>query len=146
MILYRLQPGQSCALTTSCLLTDAAYYAEAIADTALEIIAIPAPVFLQTLETSPEISLSILTNYAQRIGELTKVVDRLLSRDINTELAGFLRGHADASGELAYSHQSIANELGTSREVVSRKLKALEKSGVVGLSRGCVSVLKPDQL
>jgi len=144
MILFRLNAGESCALTTSCLLTNSSYYAEAIAETPLKIITIPAAIFRKILKEHTELSLSLVDNYAHRIGELTGVIDRLMSRDLNSELKALLKANADADNIVHMSHQKIADEIGSSREVISRKLKTYEKADLVQLSRGRISLLKPD--
>ncbi len=140
MILFRLQPGQSCALTTSCILTDSPYYAEGIAETEIKLLTLPAGQFRDGLENHPKLFLNLLGNYAQRIGELTGVIDRLMSRDLNAELKDLLLERADIERTVHLSHQMIADELASSREVISRKLKALEKAGRVSLSRGRVTL------
>lgn len=142
MILFRLEQGQSCALTTSCILTDSPYYAEGIAETEIEILTLPSQRFLESLGEEPELFRTLLSNYAKRIGELTNVVDRLLSRDLNVELKKLLLERVDGQGRVKLSHQMIADELVSSREVISRKLKALEKLGQVALSRGQVTLLR----
>ena len=144
MILFRLNAGESCALTTSCLLTHSSYYAEAIAETPLKIITIPAVTFRKILKEHTELSLSLVDNYAHRIGELTGVIDRLMSRDLNAELKALLREKADADNIVHMSHQKIADEIGSSREVISRKLKTYEKAGFVKMSRGRVSLINLD--
>jgi len=140
MILFRLEPGQSCALTTSCLLTDSPYYAEGIAETPLKLIMIPAATFRSTLSSHPKLSIRLLDNYAQRIGQLTSVIDRLMSRDLGAELKIFLLEKADKNHKVKFSHQKIADELGSSREVISRKLKLMEKAGLISLSRGLIKL------
>lgn len=142
MILFRLEAGQSCALTTSCILSNSPYYAEGIAETDLEILTLPSDNFLESLNTEPELFRILIRNYAQRIGELTNVVDRLFSRDLNAELKRLLLEKADNEGRVKLSHQMIADELASSREVISRKLKALEKSGQLALSRGQVRLIR----
>lgn len=141
MILFRLNAGESCALTTSCLLTDSPYYAEGIAETELKILTIPAAAFRNLLNDYPELSVRLLDNYARRIGELTGVIDRLMSRDLNQELKRFLIEQSDDDDVVHLSHKKIADELGSSREVISRKLKALENAGQVKLTRGQVHIL-----
>jgi len=141
MILFRLSAGESCALTTSCLLTDSSYYAEGIAETVLKILTIPAAAFRTLLNDYPELSVSLLDNYARRIGELTSVIDRLVSRDLSLELKTLLIEQAGTDAVVHLSHQKIADELGSSREVISRKLKAFEKAGWVALSRGQVQLM-----
>lgn len=140
IILFRIKTGESCALTTSCLLSRSPYYAEGVSETPLQIISIPATTFRKILIEHPELSIGLLDNYAQRIGELTRVIDRLVSRDLNSELKKFLIHNADAQKTVHLSHQRIADELGSSREVISRKLKTYEKAGLVQLARGQITV------
>lgn len=142
MILFRLEAGQSCALTTSCILTESPYYAEGLAETDLDILTLPSQHFLKSLQTQPELFIKLLSNYAQRIGELTGVIDRLMSRDLNVELRALLIDKADTQKRVLLSHQMIADELASSREVISRKLKALEKLGLIEMSRGQVTLTK----
>ena len=141
MILFRLRAGQSCALTTSCLLIHSPYYAAGITETPVKIITIPAASFRAAISTHPKLALSLLENYAERIGELTSVIDRLISRDLGLELKTFLQREADGEQRIYLSHQNIADELGSSREVISRKLKAMEKTGLLKLSRGQITLL-----
>lgn len=141
MTLFRLRPGQSCALTTSCLLSDSPYYAEGIAESDLEIITIPSSAFREALLASPDMMRFLLSDYASRIAEMTALVDRLTSRDLNSELAEFLLGNVDQSDMIALSHKAIADELGTAREVVSRKLKDWERQTWVELHRGALKIL-----
>lgn len=140
IILFRIEAGESCALTTSCLLSRSPYYAEGISETPLQIITIPAITFRKILFEHPDLSIGLLDNYAQRIGELTGVIDRLVSRDLNSELKSFLIKRADTEKVVQFSHQRIADELGSSREVISRKLKTFEKAGLVQLARGKISL------
>lgn len=142
MILFRLEAGQSCALTTSCILTESPYYAEGLAETDLDILTLPSQHFLKALKTQPDLFIKLLGNYAQRIGELTGVIDRLMTRDLNAELRALLIEKADTHKQVFLSHQMMADELASSREVISRKLKALEKSGLILMSRGKVTLTK----
>ncbi|MEE9347754.1 MAG: Crp/Fnr family transcriptional regulator, partial [Robiginitomaculum sp.] len=146
IILFRLEPGQACALTTSCLLTRRDYYAEGIAETELDIIMIPARIFRDSLRDSPELFTRLLSNYAQRIGELTAIIDRLITRDLKRELCALLLSKMDRERRVTLSHQKIADELGSAREVISRKLKAMEREGLLALGRGQIDVLKPRKL
>lgn len=141
VILFRLSPGQCCALTTSCLLSNSPYYAEAIAETDLEILLINSSAFNEMLQSSPLLMQRLLGDLASRIAGLTSLVDRQVNRDLNFELEEFLSDNADSQGELRISHREIAQELGTAREVISRKLKELEKNGTVKLERGKIIML-----
>lgn len=140
--LFHLSAGQSCALTTSCLLTQSPYYAEGIAETDLEIITISAAEFDRIIEVSPRWSAALLHDYSRRIGGLIALVDSLSERDIDAKLDEFLHSRAASNDVIRLSHKAIAEELGTAREVISRKLKKLENNGVVKLSRGKIQVIK----
>lgn len=142
MILFRLEAGQSCALTTSCLLTNSPYYAEGIAETPLKLVSIPAASFRTTINNYPKLAMNLLENYAQRITQLTSVIDRLISRDLGSELKSLLLQKVNDHQQIKLSHQKIADELGSSREVISRKLKAMEKAGLLKLSRGQITLTK----
>ena len=136
MILFRLSAGESCALTTSCLLANSPYYAEGVSETEIGLITIPAAAFRQVLGQFPNLALYLIDDYAARIGQLTGVIDRLISRDLSGELKNFLLDQVNQAGIVNFSHQKIAEELGSSREVISRKLKRMESSGLIKLSRG----------
>ena len=122
------------------------YYAEGVAETDLELITIPSSAFREALQASPDMMRFLLSDYAGRIAEMTALVDRLTSRDLSAELAEFLLSRADHSGMISLSHKSIADELGTAREVVSRKLKDWEKQSWVELHRGVLKVLNREAL
>lgn len=142
MILYRLEAGQSCALTTSCLIKNSPYYAEGVSETPLKLVVIPSSVFRQALGQYPVLAMNLIHDYAERIGQLTGIIDRLVSRDLYTELHAFLSRNSDHNGIVAMSHQRIAEELGSSREVISRKLKVMQDQELVTISRGKVILLK----
>ncbi len=134
--LFRLGPGQSCALTTSCLLSESPFYAEGVAETDLDIITIPSTAFRNALAASPELMRHLLEDYAAQIAGLTSLVDRLTSRDLDTELVELILTSQDGAGLVSLSHQALADELGTAREVVSRKLKELERAKIIKVGRG----------
>ena len=138
--LFRLGPGQSCALTTSCLLSESPYYAEGIAETDLDIITISSNAFRDVLAASPGLMQRLLEDYAARIAGLTSLVDRLTSRDLDTELADLILTQQDGDGLVSMSHRAMADELGTAREVVSRKLKEMERAKIVKLGRGRLKI------
>ena len=119
---------------------------EGVAETDLELITIPSSAFREALQASPDMMRFLLSDYAGRIAEMTALVDRLTSRDLSAELAEFLLSRADHSGMISLSHKSIADELGTAREVVSRKLKDWEKQSWVELHRGVLKVLNREAL
>lgn len=139
--LFHLISGQSCALTTSCLLTQSPYYAEGIAETDLEIITFPVNIFNAALEVSPRWASALLKDYSNRIGGLIGLIDRLSVREIETELIAFLENESDDEGIITLSHKFIAEELCTAREVISRNLKKLQDRGVLRMQRGEIQLI-----
>ncbi|MDT8342806.1 MAG: Crp/Fnr family transcriptional regulator [Thermohalobaculum sp.] len=136
VVLYRVAVGESCVMTTSCLLSGAAYEAYGYAEGDVEALALPARAFRELVEQEPAFRNLALSVFSQRIIELVDVIDELLLHRVDLRLAGWLAERASAEGVIAATHQAIASELGTAREVVSRILKEFERRGWVGLNRG----------
>jgi len=136
VVLYRVAPGESCVMTTSCLLSGAAYEAYGYAEGDVEALALPARAFRDLVEQEPEFRTLALTVFSQRIVELVEVIDELLLHRVDLRLAAWLPERAPASGVIPATHQAIAAELGTAREVVSRILKEFERRGWLSLTRG----------
>jgi CRP/FNR family transcriptional regulator len=138
VVLYRVGPGDSCVMTTSCLMSGADYGAWGWAEGPLEALALPAEGFRGLLDASPAFRELALGVFARRILELVEVIDELLLRRVDLRLAGWLAARPEAA--VAATHQAIAAELGTAREVVSRTLKEFERRGWVALGRGAVEL------
>ena len=136
VVLYRVAPGESCVMTTSCLLSGAAYEAYGYAEGDVEAIALPARAFRDLVEQEPEFRTLALTVFSQRIVELVEVIDELLLHRVDLRLAAWLAERAPVSGTIPATHQAIAAELGTVREVVSRILKEFERRGWLSRTRG----------
>ena len=140
IVLYRVEAGQSCVLTTACLLAHEAYSAEGVAETAVTAVAIPRAVFDDLSATSPQFRTFVFAAYARRITDLFRVIDEVAFGKIDVRLADRLIGLAGGSDELEVTHQQLATELGTAREVISRQLSEFQKRGWLRLSRGRVSL------
>lgn len=136
VVLYRVAPGQSCVMTTSCLLSGAPYEAYGYAEGDVEAVALPATAFRDLIEREPAFRDLALGVFSQRIIELVEVIDELLLHRVDLRLAAWLAERAPADGVIAATHQVIAAELGTAREVVSRILKEFERRGWLRLARG----------
>lgn len=135
VVLYRVAPGESCVMTTSCLLSGAPYEAYGYAEGDVEAIAMPARAFRDLVEEEPEFRDLALGVFSQRIIELVEVIDELLLHRVDLRLASWLTERAPADSAIAVTHQAIAAELGTAREVISRILKEFERRGWVALTR-----------
>ncbi|RMF41527.1 MAG: Crp/Fnr family transcriptional regulator [Alphaproteobacteria bacterium] len=140
IVLYRVEAGESCVLTTACLLAHEAYLAEGIAETDLRAVAIPRTVFDELISRSTEFRDFVLAAYARRITDLFRVVDDVAFGKIDMRLAGRLLELAGGADGLQVTHQQLATELGTAREVVSRQLSEFQRRGWIALSRGRVAI------
>lgn len=144
--LYRVTAGESCVLTTACLLAYEAYAAEGMAETDVRAVAIPRPVFDDLLSRSPEFREFVFAAYARRITDLFMVIDELAFRRVDVRLAARLLALADSSGAVRATHQTLATELGTAREVVSRTLQDFQRRGWIEQARGEIRLLNRDSL
>jgi CRP/FNR family transcriptional regulator len=139
IVLYHVGPGDSCVLTTSCLLGDTVYPAEGVAQTEVSALVIPAEAFRAAVDRSPALRCHVFRNFATSLAAVMARLADVVFGDIDRRLIQILL----ASGETRVSrtHQELADELGTAREVVSRHLKRLEHLGWVGLGRGSIELL-----
>jgi len=145
-MLYRVLPGQSCVLTTCCILAGDDYPAEGFTESPVRALVIAKPVFDGALESAPAFRRFVFANLGGRIAEVIARMEEVTFRPIEHRLADFLLSRADERGMIQATHQEIAVELGTAREVVSRHLKRMESSGLVELGRSTVQVRKLEEL
>lgn len=141
IVLYRVERGQSCVLTTNCLIAHDQYTAEGIAETEIQALILPAGAFRALLARSEAFRDFVFSAYASRIADLLMLIEEVAFGRVDVRLAGWLVQHGGA-GEVRATHQDMAVELGTAREVVSRQLKEFERRGWVVLHRGRVEVLR----
>ena len=140
IVLYRAHAGESCVLTTACLLAYEEYSAEGITETEVEAVAIPKTVFDDLIASSKEFRRFVFTAYSKRITDLFLVIEEVAFRRVDIRLAQKLLELAGTSSTLHATHQQLATELGTAREVVSRLLQDFQRRGWVSLSRGSVEL------
>lgn len=145
IVLYRVESGQSCVLTTSCLLSGEHYHAEAITETPVRAVAIPQPAFQRALAI-PAFREFVFATYGQRVTSLVTLIDAIAFGRMDQRLARQLLEMADTDGVVVATHQELARELGTAREVISRLLKEFERHGWLTLERGRLHVATPDAL
>lgn len=145
IVLYRVTAGESCVLTTSCLLKHEPYSAEAVCESAVTAVALPAPLFHDLLGASPAFRNAVLESYASRVTDLIMTFEELAFRRLDRRLAEALLARA-VDGAVAATHHDLAVEIGSAREVVSRALKALQQEGMVELGRGMIQINAPEKL
>lgn len=144
VVLYRVEAGDSCVLTTTCLLSGQPYSGYGYAEGAVHAAAIPPDRFRNLLSSDHRFQELVFRGFAARVGELTTVIDELLEHRTDLRLARWLGNRA--APELQMTQQELAQELGTAREVVSRTLKSFETHGWIRLGRGTVTILNPNAL
>jgi len=146
IVLYRVESGQSCILTTACLLADEHYQAEAVTESAVDAIALPFGAFQRALAGSPAFRRFVFASYGRRVSDLVTLIDAIAFGRVDSRLARRLLELAESDDEVLVTHQELARDLGTAREVVSRLLKEFERAGLVALRRGCVELRDRDAL
>jgi CRP/FNR family transcriptional regulator len=141
IVLYRVEAGQGCVLTTSCLLAGRNYPAEGVTETEVTAVTIPLDRFEQGLAQSPGFRRFIFSTYTRRLTDLIMLIEEVAFGRIDVRLAHYLLRHAGGDGSLTVTHQELAVELGSAREVISRQLKEFERRGWVRLGRGRIVLL-----
>ena len=138
ILLYRVAAGETCVITTTCLLGNSNYPASTIVEEPIKDVIIPSPAFNQLMIDSAVFRRFVMTNYGALISDLIVLLDEVAFHSLDARLAKLL---LDANSEtISRTHQLMADELGTAREVVSRQLKRFEQKGWVQLGRGHVEV------
>ena len=140
IVLYRVRSGESCVLTTACLMGDEAYSAEGVVEEPTRAVILPRPVFDEFLATSDGFRRFVFAGFGHRVAEILATMQDAVFHRVDARLARHLAARAE-DGPLLATHRDLAAELGTAREVVSRHLKAFEKRGLVRLGRGTVAVI-----
>lgn len=145
LVLYRIHGGELCVLTTSCMLGRKHYPAEAVTETPIKAYVIPRDTFDRLLDESREFRYFVFSSFGERLAALMSQLEQVTLERIDQRLARFLLKHAD-DHTVRVTHQEIAGDIGSAREVVSRHLKAMEQQGLIRLHRGKVELLKTDAL
>lgn len=136
VFLYRVHAGESCVLTTACMLAFEDYSADGVAETDVRAVAIPRATFDDLVARSPVFREFVFRAYSRRITDLFTLIDDILFQRMDVRLASRLLELADENGVVHATHQVLGNELGTAREVVSRTLSEFQRRGWVEQSRG----------
>lgn len=139
IVLYRVHAGESCVLTTACLMSHEAYTAEGIAETEATAVAIPRAAFDAALGASAVFRQFVFNAYGRRIADLFLTIEEIAFRRVDVRLAQRLLDLA-REGRVRATHAQLATELGTAREVVSRQLAEFQRRGWVELSRGEITL------
>jgi CRP/FNR family transcriptional regulator len=139
LALYRVGPGEGCILTSSCLLGASPYTAQGVVERATRLLVLPPPLFAALLAHEPFRGF-VFRLFSERLADLTELVEAVAFRRLDARLAERLLGRG---AKLRITHQQLADELGTVREMVSRVLKSFEEQGLVTLGREQIEIVDP---
>lgn len=145
-LLYRVLPGQSCVLTTCCILSGDDYPAEGFTESPVSALVVNKTAFDKAMGSASAFRQFVFANLGGRIAEVIARMEEVAFRPVERRLASFLLSRCGGSGAVQATHQEIAAELGTAREVISRYLKRWESSGLVALGRSTVKVRSAEGL
>ncbi|WP_156309019.1 Crp/Fnr family transcriptional regulator [Sphingobacterium endophyticum] len=145
LILYYIKSGQSCAVSLSTSLMNKLSNIKAIAEERVELIAIPSSISTKWYDSYASWRMFVLRTMDNRYDEIINALDSVAFKKIDERLIEYLKIKSAAvqSNILHITHQEIANELSTSREVISRLLKQLEQKGILKLFRNKVEIFSP---
>jgi CRP/FNR family transcriptional regulator len=141
--LYRVEAGDSCILTSTCLLGSIDYDARGVALADISLFTLPRPTFERLLRSSEAFRRYVFRLYAERISDLMETVEAVAFRRLDQRLAALL---LERGPTIRATHQQLADELGSVREIVSRIVRSFAERGLVRTGREQIIVLDPDGL
>jgi len=144
LLLYYVNATESCAMTFTCCMQQYPSEIRAVAEGDAELLTIPIGVMDQWLVKFPSWKSFVMRTIRNRFNELLNAVDQLAFQKLDERLIHYLKEKARATGSslINISHEQIANEMASSREVISRLLKKLENDSRVLLYRNQIKLLK----
>ena len=142
LLLYYLQPGESCSMSFTCCMMNKKSEIRTVAEEDTEIIAIPVRYMDEWMSKYQSWKNFVMRSYDRRMVELVRTIDDIAFKKMDERLLQYLEKKAEVnrSKEISATHQEIAYDLNASREAVSRLLKQLEKEGRVKLGRNKILV------
>lgn len=144
--LYRFGTGQSCILTANAILSNNDFPAIATVEQEAEAVIVPAGIFRDWVKRYDQWRAFVFDLLSQRLATVMAVVDEVAFRRMDARLASFLLDRSRVQNPIRITHQQIASELGSSREVISRLLEDLSSRGLIRSSRGEIEILDEAQL
>lgn len=141
--LYEVTPGDSCILSTSCLLSQQAYPADGRTESDVELVVVPAGLFMDLVDRFAPLRKHVFSLFAERLAELMALVEAVAFQKLDQRIATRLLGHGP---RVRLTHQQLADELGSAREIVSRVLGQMADEGLVRGSRQEIEILDATRL
>ena len=135
ILLYAVEPGQSCVQTTLGLMAEEAYSGEAHAATEAVVAMIPKAMFARLMQEEPGFRAYVMQAFARRMADVTRLLEQVAFGRVEARLAQALLEMA-VEDRIAATHSELAARIGSAREVVSRRLEAFQRQGWVQTERG----------
>lgn len=144
LFLYYLYPGEACAISLVCSTNDKISMVKAMTTEETKVLAIPIKYMNEFMAKYPSWYRFVISSYSSRMEEMLHTIDSIAFRKMDERLLDYLDKTVEATGSryIKGTHQEIAYELNTSREVISRLLKQLEKRGLIKISRNQIEVIQ----
>lgn len=146
IVVFRVSGGDSCIMTTACLLAYEDYAAEGLAETDLEAVAIPRAIFEELVSSSKDFRKFMFQAYSKRIADLFLTIEEIAFQRMDVRLAQRLLELDRGSHVVKATHAQLAAELGTAREVITRQLREFQRRSWVKIGRGSLELTDIDGL
>ncbi|MEO1066362.1 MAG: Crp/Fnr family transcriptional regulator [Pseudomonadota bacterium] len=146
VMLYRFGEGETCVLTTACLFSGDAYGAEAIVEQDVRAHVVPLATFEDLLNTSADFRALVFNTFGHRLSDMMAKVEEVAFVSLGARLSKRLLELAGDGPVVQQTHEQLALDLGSAREVVSRKLSQWERDGLIVRARGIITLVKKAQL
>lgn len=143
--LYRVKPGESCLLSGSCLLGNTNYPASGIAESDVELLILPPSAFQALIAEDESFRRHVFEVFGERLAALMQIVEAIVYQKLDQRLAALLVAKVP-DGDIHATHQALADDLGSVREIVSRLLRSFEDRGWVDLGRERIRIVDRDAL
>ena len=144
--LYRFGEGESCVITANAILNQQGFPAIAAVEEEAEVVMIPAEVFGDWVRRYDPWREFVFNLFAQRLASVMEIVEEVAFQRMDRRVAAFLLERSQLQNPIPITHQEIANEIGSSREVISRLLADFAQQEILSLSRGEIKVLDSEGL
>lgn len=144
--LYHVRAGETCLVNLLSVLLSREACASAQAEEVVTAVLLPGEMARDWIRTSDTFRKYAFDNMGQRLIDVMTLVEAIAFGKMDHRLAEYLRQRAGVESKIVTTHEEIASDLGTAREVVSRLLSSFAQQGAIALSRGCIRVKRPDRL
>lgn len=143
LFLYYLQSGETCAMSLTCCLANERSSIRAVAEEDTELVMLPVELMDDWMTKYPSWKSFVMQTYSRRFDELLHTIDGIAFNKMDQRVWNYLLDKSTANNSLTIetTHQQIADELNSTREVISRLLKKLEKDGKITLGRNRIELV-----